>query len=404
MKSRNFLKEYDEMGRDAEEMAIENEIQECRQACYQIAKHSIALYKLLDTINNVQELNAGTCEKISSIAAELDSLVDQFNNPVFKEIDGFEFIEPDFEKGFDSHIATGPDNFDDFAMLDSPLTENEIEYSNMDPKDVYADLGRKMLAVNKIFSSATDEATKLAARKKLLQLSQRRERAKSEMEMARNRNAKRGEQDLALQAMAGSAVPVKEARRKNIGKTLAGKVDAIERRQGREPTKPVPEPKGSSFNQATRDFNASKKQGFTVDEDAASDDREMKAGLNDAPAPRATPASRAAQLAAVKKANQSAADNLDFTEDKNDDNYLENEVRQALDNGDDYTAKEFAKMETDPVKRKALFKLIRTTMYSPVSEDASAGASCSSAVAAVSVPLGAKRKTSRRLPKNKGKK
>lgn len=573
MKTKDFLVEYEGIGDDAAAMHAENEVQECRQKCYQAAKHAIKLHKMLQDVADTHDLEDWVLEKLTQAASDLQEVSDHLEYESYSE-EEFELSQPDFDQSFDDHFPTdetllslGEENNPVSAVRDInnrlqanqktfknkgadaarkdlmritqdrsrkyapsfPLEESEFEYSSMDPKDVYADLGRKMLEVNKIFASAPDQQTKMAARKSLVQLSQRRERARKEMEAAKAGNVARGSDELSLQAMAGNPLPrtrgftaedvvgdtikgvkraingklpakevehdygrrarrdvkfgtkaqadksvaqyhriakvvnkedIDEARRTNIGKTLARKVDAIEKRQGREPTKPasiVTYDKGGrpQFNSPPSTYNepnsgvmahddgfgpralspaaqkradiklALKKSGmvegrslpgtpdwdksvargkkivkkyknefsderiqndllwnmcqnvpervwkqfveavFAVDEDTASDDREMKAGMNDTPAqkPAMAPASRPVQQAAVKKANQSAPDSLDFTEDAADGSYLEQEVRKALRNGDDYTAKSYAKMEKDPNKRKALNKIIRSDMY-----------------------------------------
>ena len=561
MKTKDFLVEYEGIGDDAQAMHVENEVQECRQKCYQAAKHAIKLHKMLHDVADTHDLEDWVLEKLSEASDLLKEVSEHMEYESYAE-DEFELSQPDFDQSFDDHfpaddtlLSLGENNpipamrdindrlynnaktfknkGADAARPDlmqitkdrtgkhgasfakqSPfqLEENEFEYSNMDPKDVYADLGRKMMAVNKIFASASDQQTKMAARKSLVQLSQRRERARQEMEASKAGNAARGSNELSLQAMAGSTLPkrgftestdaaeknykkyskhmgktpgetstnlvkkggkfypnvdalslqlhkhkktkvaegnplprtrgftsegkkvphcnhevvyvktngettfgvvvassqadakakakerfkdlktiksvrstgrgdtMKEARRTNVGKTLARKVDAIEKRQGREPTPPVVMPI-KSYKDGVAQYReppkTSKKKGmlearsipgspewdesvakgkeivkkykgkysdkrivddllwnscqnvpervwdqfveavFAVDEDAASDDRQMKAGMNDAPAqrPALAPASRSTQQAAVKKANQSAPDSLDFTED-----------------------------------------------------------------------------------------
>lgn len=52
------------------------------------------------------------------------------------------------------------------------------------------------------------------------------------------------------------------------------------------------------------------------------------------------------------------------------DSHLEDEIRSALNNGDDYTAKQYAKMASTPEERKRLMAMIRKAMRSEVSESA----------------------------------
>lgn len=49
--------------------------------------------------------------------------------------------------------------------------------------------------------------------------------------------------------------------------------------------------------------------------------------------------------------------------------HLEKKVRYALDDGDDYTAKQYAKMASTPEAKKYLAKIIRQAMYAPVEEN-----------------------------------